>query len=231
MFAVIKTGGKQYRVAADDVIAVEKLAGEAGDAIAFDDVLMVRRRRRDGRRAAGRGRHGRRRDRRADARPEDHRLQEAPPQEFEAQERPPPGSHGGAHHRDQRTAAAPRRLSLPPAAANLDHGESHGTQESRRLLAQRPRFGRPRLGVKKFGGERSLAGNIIVRQRGTKWHPGANVGIGKDHTLFALVEGRVVSAPAPAAPSYRWRPPKKRPPWPKRRLNRRSFPTRSLRRV
>ena len=48
-----------------------------------------------------------------------------------------------------------------------------------------------RLGVKKFGGERVLAGNIIVRQRGTKVNPGQNVGMGKDHTLFALVEGRV----------------------------------------
>ena len=48
-----------------------------------------------------------------------------------------------------------------------------------------------RLGVKKFGGEQVLAGNIIVRQRGTKWHPGANVGIGKDHTLFALQQGAV----------------------------------------
>ena len=49
-----------------------------------------------------------------------------------------------------------------------------------------------RLGVKKFGGEVVVPGNIIVRQRGTKWHPGSNVGMGKDHTLFALVEGRVV---------------------------------------
>ncbi|AYV45422.1 50S ribosomal protein L27 [Caulobacter flavus] len=48
-----------------------------------------------------------------------------------------------------------------------------------------------RLGVKKFGGEKVLAGNILVRQRGTKFYPGANVGIGKDHTLFALVEGAV----------------------------------------
>ena len=48
-----------------------------------------------------------------------------------------------------------------------------------------------RLGVKKFGGEKVLAGNILVRQRGTKFYPGANVGIGKDHTLFALVAGRV----------------------------------------
>jgi large subunit ribosomal protein L27 len=48
-----------------------------------------------------------------------------------------------------------------------------------------------RLGVKLFGGQSALAGNIIVRQRGTKWHPGANVGCGKDHTLFALSDGKV----------------------------------------
>jgi large subunit ribosomal protein L27 len=48
-----------------------------------------------------------------------------------------------------------------------------------------------RLGVKKFGGENVIAGNIILRQRGTQWHPGANVGLGKDHTIFALVEGNV----------------------------------------
>ena len=48
-----------------------------------------------------------------------------------------------------------------------------------------------RLGVKKFGGEHVIGGNIIVRQRGTKWHPGANVGIGTDHTLFAMAKGQV----------------------------------------
>ncbi len=48
-----------------------------------------------------------------------------------------------------------------------------------------------RLGVKKFGGESVLAGQIIVRQRGTKWKAGANVGIGKDHTLFALTQGSI----------------------------------------
>jgi large subunit ribosomal protein L27 len=48
-----------------------------------------------------------------------------------------------------------------------------------------------RLGVKKFGGESVIAGNIIIRQRGTKWHPGRNIGMGKDHTLFALVDGVV----------------------------------------
>ncbi|MGH7068338.1 MAG: 50S ribosomal protein L27 [Acetobacteraceae bacterium] len=48
-----------------------------------------------------------------------------------------------------------------------------------------------RLGVKKFGGESVLAGNIIVRQRGTKVHPGLHVGMGRDHTLFALVDGKI----------------------------------------
>ena len=49
-----------------------------------------------------------------------------------------------------------------------------------------------RLGVKKFGGEIVVPGNIIVRQRGTTFHPGNNVGMGRDHTIFALTEGRVV---------------------------------------
>ncbi len=49
-----------------------------------------------------------------------------------------------------------------------------------------------RLGVKKFGGEIVLAGNIIVRQRGTKYQPGKNVGLGKDHTIFSLVDGQVI---------------------------------------
>jgi large subunit ribosomal protein L27 len=48
-----------------------------------------------------------------------------------------------------------------------------------------------RLGVKLYGGQLAIAGNVIVRQRGTKHHPGQNVGIGKDHTLFALIDGTV----------------------------------------
>ncbi len=48
-----------------------------------------------------------------------------------------------------------------------------------------------RLGVKRFGGQLVLAGNILVRQRGTQFHPGVGVGVGKDHTLFALVDGHV----------------------------------------
>ena len=49
-----------------------------------------------------------------------------------------------------------------------------------------------RLGIKRYGGQEVLAGNIIVRQRGTKWKPGKNVGLGKDHTIFALLDGQVL---------------------------------------
>jgi len=48
-----------------------------------------------------------------------------------------------------------------------------------------------RLGIKRYGGEHVIPGNIICRQRGTQWHPGANVGMGTDHTIFALEEGKV----------------------------------------
>ena len=48
-----------------------------------------------------------------------------------------------------------------------------------------------RLGIKRYGGQTVIPGNIIARQRGTKWHPGENVGLGKDHTIFSLVDGIV----------------------------------------
>ncbi len=59
-----------------------------------------------------------------------------------------------------------------------------------------------RLGVKKFGGESVLAGNILVRQRGTKYHPGDNVDMGRDHTLFSKVDGQVVFHTTTAGRTY-----------------------------
>ncbi len=67
----------------------------------------------------------------------------------------------------------------------MAHKKAGGSSRNGRDSAGR------RLGVKKFGGERVIPGNIILRQRGTKWHPGANVGMGKDHTIFAMSEGHV----------------------------------------
>jgi large subunit ribosomal protein L27 len=67
----------------------------------------------------------------------------------------------------------------------MAHKKGQGSTQNNRDSAGR------RLGVKKYGGEAVVAGNIIVRQRGTKVHPGKNVGMGKDHTIFALVDGVV----------------------------------------
>jgi large subunit ribosomal protein L27 len=67
----------------------------------------------------------------------------------------------------------------------MAHKKAGGSSRNGRDSAGR------RLGVKKFGGEIVLAGNILVRQRGTKYRPGANVGIGRDHTLFSLIQGEV----------------------------------------
>ncbi len=67
----------------------------------------------------------------------------------------------------------------------MAHKKAGGSSRNGRDSAGR------RLGVKKFGDERVIPGNIIVRQRGTAFHPGENVGMGRDHTLFALVSGRV----------------------------------------
>ena len=67
----------------------------------------------------------------------------------------------------------------------MAHKKAGGSSRNGRDTAGR------RLGVKKFGGEAVIPGNIIIRQRGTQWHPGANVGIGVDHTIFALTQGNV----------------------------------------
>lgn len=68
----------------------------------------------------------------------------------------------------------------------MAHKKAGGSSRNGRDSAGR------RLGVKKYGGEEVLAGNIIIRQRGTKYATGRNVGLGKDHTIFALVDGKVM---------------------------------------
>ena len=67
----------------------------------------------------------------------------------------------------------------------MAHKKAGGSSRNGRDTAGR------RLGVKKFGGEQVVAGNIIIRQRGTKWHPGTGVGLGVDHTIFATTDGTV----------------------------------------
>ena len=67
----------------------------------------------------------------------------------------------------------------------MAHEKAGGSSKNNRYSQSK------RLGVKHFGGEHVIPGNILVRQRGTQWHPGTGVGIGRDHTIFAVVEGAV----------------------------------------
>jgi len=78
----------------------------------------------------------------------------------------------------------------------MAHKKAGGSSRNGRDSAGR------RLGVKKFGGQEVIAGNIIIRQRGTRVYPGRGVGIGKDHTLFALVDGKVVFHTGKLSRSY-----------------------------
>ena len=211
MFAVIRTGGKQYKVAPDDVIAVEKLAGEPGATIELGEVLMVG----DGaevvgRRAAGRRRLGQRRAGRASPRRQDHRLQEEAAAQLPAQERPSPAPDRAADHRDPAAGGGSTRAGR--GEQQMAHKKAGGSSRNGRDSRGR------RLGVKKFGGEIVVAGNIIVRQRGTKFHPGDEVGMGRDHTLFALIDGvgEVPQGHRRAHLSFRWcrrrKPPNSRSP-------------------
>ncbi len=78
----------------------------------------------------------------------------------------------------------------------MAHKKAGGSSRNGRDLAGR------RLGVKKFGGEQVAPGNIILRQRGTQWHPGPGVGMGKDHTIFAMREGVVLFKPKGAGRTF-----------------------------
>ena len=235
MFAVIRTGGKQYRVAPNDIIKVEKIAGEPGDIVELGEVILL----------GGEGpKTGSPTIAGAlvaaeiisqKARRQDPRLQEEPAPELRRKKGHRQASDGAPHHRDpdrrqeaveggaearsqegrepktepktEATASRRRRRSQAggeeagsqarkaPAKKPAPSRRNKGSQMAHKKAGGSSRNGRDsagrRLGVKKSGGQRVLAGNIIVRQRGTKWHPGDGVGIGKDHTLFALREGDV----------------------------------------
>ena len=137
MFAVVRTGGKQYRVHPGDKIVVEKLDGSAGDKITLGDVLLAGDGgdlkstdgpdRRGGDRRPGQGRQG-------------HRLQEAPPAQLSPQEGPPPAAHDPQDRRDRRPQAEKRKAAKPDAAPE-DRRQGSAARPPRSLL--RPRRRRP----------------------------------------------------------------------------------------
>ena len=232
MYAVIKTGGKQYKVAAADVLQVEKLDGAAGDQVAFGEVLMVggdegvtlgsplvagaqvageivdqvrtakilvfkKRRRQNSKRSRG------------------HRQSLTLVRITEIlTDGKEPSKEGAAAAMPKKKAKAPVAAEAAPADMDAGTAEAKPAKKTTRQDAEVRRGGRvrtdimahkkaggssrngrdsagQRLGVKKFGGESVLAGNILIRQRGTKWRAGNGVGVGKDHTIFALHDGTV----------------------------------------
>ena len=267
MFAVIRTGGKQYRVAAEDVIKVEKVKGDPGEIVQFGEVLVVggddvtlgvptiagasvaaevleqgrgakviafkKRRRKNSRRKRGHRqeftllrvteiltdgakptvtarpkpepkpkpvvtRARRRRRARREPGAEGQGRQEAEAGRKKADKKPAKKAERRRTSRNR----APRARRSDDFVTKLDYitGDERPDVQGPATMAHKKaggssRNGRDsnsqRLGLKIFGGEQVLAGNIIARQRGTKWHPGTNVGLGKDHTLFALTHGRV----------------------------------------
>ncbi|CAG0878797.1 unnamed protein product [Cyprideis torosa] len=151
MYAVIKTGGKQYRVAEGDKLRVETLNAAQGDSIELDSVLMV-----------GEG--------------DDVKI--GTPVVANASVTATVVTHARADKADIFSVIACKIEEL-----SMAHKKAGGSTRNGRDSEAK------RLGVKKYGGEAVIPGNIIVRQRGTKIHAGTNVGCGKDHTLFAKAEG------------------------------------------
>ena len=197
-YAIIKTGGRQYRVAEGDTIDVDLLEGDAGQKMTFGDVLMHA----DGEKIT----HGspsvsgasvtgevveQRKDKKVIA--------------FKYRRRK--GYHRTVGHRRKLTRVKITGIKLrveiekrlrrkrrrPPSKSTrstlnfpkMAHKKGQGSVKNGRDSVSK------RLGVKKFGSETVVAGNIIIRQRGTKFLPGKNVGLGRDYTIFALVDGQV----------------------------------------
>ena len=173
MYAVIKTGGKQYRVESGEKIRVEALTAEVG----ANDLLRPgpagrRRRRGQGRRAARLRRARSRRPCSRHGRGDKVKI-------FKMRRRKHYQKTQG--HRQNYTEV--RIDDIVQGLRHMAHKKAGGSSRNGRDSQAK------RLGVKVYGGELVNAGQIIVRQRGTRVHPGANVGIGSDHTLFARVDG------------------------------------------
>ena len=186
MYAVIVTGGKQYKVREGEKLRVEKLSATAGETVDFDRVLMVS----DGngvkvgkpyldggRVSATVNAHGR------GDKIDVIKFQTA--QELSASHGAPAGLYRGHDHRHSGELNEGGLESTFITERAMAHKKAGGSSKNGRDSESK------RLGIKLFGGQAARAGNIIVRQRGTRFHPGSNVGCGRDHTLFATADGFV----------------------------------------
>ena len=177
MYAVIATGGKQYRVQEGAVVRIEKLDADQGASVEFNQVLLV---------GAGSS------------------VTIGAPYVGTAKVVATVESHGKGdkvrivkfrrrkHYKREKTHRQPYTdvkitsiVAPEDSETDMAHKKAGGSTRNGRDSHSK------RLGVKKFGGEDVLAGNILIRQRGTVYRPGVNVGIGTDHTLFAKAHGVV----------------------------------------
>ena len=227
MYAVFKTGGKQYKVKSGDILSVEKLVADLGDKVRFNEILalggdnpligtplvdgacveaeilnqakgkkvihFVKRRRKH----SSQRKKGHRQDltilKVLDIKSDQKVNEEA---SFEIVGKVTKNSKVSTSKiaetgKDKKASPSKainpeiKTKSVKSTKKTMAHKKAGGSSRNGRDSAGR------RLGVKKFGGENVISGNIIVRQRGTKWWPGNNVGIGKDHTIYATSDGKV----------------------------------------
>jgi len=151
-YAIVQTGGKQYKVSEGDILKVEKIDGEKGGLVSINDVLMV---------------------------VDDQNIKIGQPNISGASVTGEIVSQGKA--KKVIIFKSKRRIKESIMAHKKGGGSSRNGRDS---------AGR-RLGVKRFGGQRVRAGNILIRQVGSRIHPGKNVGMGKDYTLYAKIDGVV----------------------------------------
>jgi len=154
MYAIIKCGGKQYKVSEGDILDIDYTGKAAKETLEITDVLAVN----NGELVTG--------DAVSNAKVEAEVVLD-----------------GTGVNRDRKVIIYKKRR-------RKDSKLKRGFRKSFTKINNRDSAGR-RLGVKKYGGEVVRSGNIIIRQRGTKVHVGQNVGIGKDHTIYALIDGVV----------------------------------------
>ena len=176
MYAVFQSGGKQHRVSEGQTVRLEKLDIATGEAVEFDQILMI-------------------------ANGEDIKI--GVPFVDGGKIKAEVVAHGRGekikivkfrrrkHHRKQQGHRQWFTDVKITGISALLGERINGTQKAGGSTRNGRDSEAKRLGVKRFGGEAVLAGSIIVRQRGTKFHAGTNVGCGKDHTLFALKDGKV----------------------------------------
>ena len=181
MYAIVRAGAKQQKVAVGDVIEIDKVATAVGESFSLPVVMTV-----DGENVTSTSLE------KASVTVEVLGATKGPKIIIQKYKNKTGYKKRQGHRQMSPRSRSPTSRSETAVAQAPQHeGSRNGTQEGRRVHQERPQLNFQRLGVKRFGGQLVNAGEIIVRQRGTHFHPGSGVGRGGDDTLFALTAGAV----------------------------------------